>query len=115
MLDSIKHRKAFVFTLSDFMKAKCYENICCRKSYSQKKNYLKYMKGVSKLNKSFEVTTILKQLRKTQLMTQVVLAKYQRTLIPYFRQYMITDVKETWEGKGKDKSKSDKQVFKDWG
>ena len=42
-------------------------------------------------------------------------AKYQRTLIPYFRQYMIPDVKESWDGKTNiEKSISDKSIFKNW-
>jgi hypothetical protein len=46
---------------------------------------------VNKLTDEIEIVTMLKNLRKTNLLTRISLSKYQRSLIPYFRENIIQE------------------------
>ena len=89
LLQDIQSRKPFIYTLKEYVMGACF----CKKTHHQMQRKLQYEKGVEKLQKSFEITTLIKELRRTKLMTHIFFAKYQRALIPYFKQYLLRDQK----------------------
>jgi hypothetical protein len=58
------------------------------------------------IEKEFEVMTFIKKLRESQLVTQVMLSKYQRLLLPYFKHNLIQQNLKKDKDKEIDKIKS---------
>jgi len=47
--------------------------------------------GVQKLEKEFEITTIMKKIRQVSLLSQIFLSKYQLKLTPYFPKNVLKE------------------------
>ncbi len=82
---------SFYDTIKDVIARKC----CCLYSKTKKEKFIRreklYNKAIRKLQNEVDITSILKTLRNTNLITHIFLSKYQRKMIPYFKENIIQE------------------------
>ena len=88
----------FKFNLKELLKSTYLKYIgCCLKLRAKPSKKLKLFKeGIEKLQKKFEITNIIRAMQDSDLVSTVVLAKYQKKLIRYFKKNVLhgTDLKD---------------------
>lgn len=65
---------------------------CCISDHTKlraKRRHLLYIDGVEKLQKEFDIVSIIQSVRKMRLVTDIFLARYQKALVPYFKANLL--------------------------
>ena len=88
----IMNRKKLGYGLFGVIKFKLF--CCCKKSIPQELQMMDslYQQGMKKIDKELDIRNITKQLRTLKFVTDVLLTKYQRFMIPHCKEHIINQV-----------------------
>lgn len=69
----------------------------CRRSMKQSNIYARqlYKNGIDKIHKELDVRHITKELRAMKFISNILLKKYQREMLPYFKAHLLTNNEKT--------------------
>ena len=90
-MDYIKNLDNFAYYTWDIIMHRLRKMLkyCCIRPKFNRKDKL-FSKGVKHLTKQFEITHILASLRSVELLSSIILSKYQEFLVPYFKHNILT-------------------------
>jgi len=77
--------------LGDELKASFKSTICCclKKTRRELRNNELYKKALKKIDNELDIRHISKELRTLKFISNVMLTKYQRYMIPFFKQHLL--------------------------
>ncbi|CDW78778.1 UNKNOWN [Stylonychia lemnae] len=116
ILNSIKQRVKFKFTLGDLIRALC---LCIRTASSKKIQLRRKLFQIArqKIDKRFEIERIFETMKTTRLLNKIILSKYQRMLTPYFRSSLVrikVDLSDIKNADQKQNHLQQKEEVSDW-
>eukprot|EP00347_Sterkiella_histriomuscorum_P007946 403346959 len=85
LIEQVKNKARFIYSIKECLLAKL------RRNQRDKQRFRLYKKAIKKLEQNFEVLHLFKQMKTSQFLAQIFLAKYQKEMMPYFRSNLIDD------------------------
>ena len=83
----------FKYKMVELTKSTLIRYLCClrilKKRFEVSRKYKLFNNGIKKLQKKFEITNIIKAMQDSELVSAVILAKYQKNLIRYFKRNVL--------------------------
>ncbi|CDW78160.1 UNKNOWN [Stylonychia lemnae] len=98
LIKKLKDRIPFIYSIKTAIKQKLQQIFCCKKQRFQQELY---ELGKDFIEKQFDISNILKDLRSFKMINSVLLSKFQRKLIPNFKKYLLTQ--KLYQQKQKDR------------
>eukprot|EP00347_Sterkiella_histriomuscorum_P010975 403374223 len=86
--NQISRMRLFQFTLTEYL-FYLSQRLCCKTSFGLKEKL--YQIGVQKLSQEFDMIRYLKKSRVATSVAELSMSEYQRNLIPYFNQNVLTN------------------------
>ncbi len=93
IINQIRNREKLRYTISNVLQARCRKIGCCRGiSFAEAHRQALYANGLEKINKELDIRYIVKELRTMKFISQIVLTKYQRFMLPHFKANLLNYV-----------------------
>ncbi|CDW73859.1 UNKNOWN [Stylonychia lemnae] len=87
LIRKLNDRIPFFYSIKTAIKQKFQQIFCCKKQRFQQELF---ELGKELIEKQFDISNILKDLRSFKMINSVLLSKFQRKLIPNFKKYLLT-------------------------
>ncbi|CDW73201.1 UNKNOWN [Stylonychia lemnae] len=116
LLNTIKQRVKFRFTLGELFRALC---LCVKTTSSKKIEQRKRLFKIArkKIDNLFEIERIFKTMKTAKLLNKIILSKYQRKLTPFFRSSLVRSKIDLSDIKNVDQKQhlcNKKEELSDW-